>query len=188
VAKREISMSVFRVKLTNNRQGLLDIYDNQRTAYIMGPNRVNRRLKDGETFTDCNYWKRFSYPNLPLEEAFIEVVEDDGTIYSDQIKDNTYPKVYDISAAAGSSFAANRADIAGDSGSFALFAQISNQGEESVRVRLNGMETAIIDLPAGATQTFAVGDLTIGLIEVANPSGVEVGVQVVVSVRVVSTS
>lgn len=181
-------MSVFRVRLTNSRQGLLDIYDNQRTAYIMGPNRINRRLKDGDVFTDCNYWKRFSYPNVPLEEAFIEVVEDDGTIYSDQIRDNTYPKVYNLVAAPGSSFGDNRADIAGDSGSFALFAQISNQGAESVSVRLNGLDTAVIDLPSGATQTFAVGDLTIGLIEVENPSESEVSVQVVVSVRVVSTS
>jgi hypothetical protein len=181
-------MSVFRVRLSNSRQGLLDIYDNQRTAYIMGPNRINRRLKDGEVFKDCNYWKRFAYPNVPLEEAFIEVVEDDGTIYSDQVKDNTYPKVYDITAAAGSGFASNKADIAGDSGSFALFAQITNQGSDSVRVRMNGMDSAVIDLPAGATQTFAVGDLTIGLIEVANPSEEEADVQIVVSIRAVSTS
>lgn len=181
-------MSVFKVRLTNNRQGLLDIHDNQRTAYIMGPNHVNRKLKDGEVFTDCNYWKRFAYPNVPLEEAFIEVVSDDGTIYSDHVKDNTYPKVYNITAAAGSGFADNRADIMGDSGSFALFAQIVNQGSESVRVRLNGMDTAVIDLPASATQTFAVGDLTIGLLEVANPSESPVNVQIVVSVRVVATS
>jgi hypothetical protein len=186
--KRGGQMSIFRVRLSNNRQGLLDIYDNQRTAYIMGPNRITRRLKDGDLFTDCNYWKRFAYPNVPLEEAFIEVVEDDGTIYSDLVANNTYPKVYNLSTAGGSSFSDNKADIARDSGSFALFAQISNHGSESVRVRLNGMDTAIIDLPAGATQTFAVGDLTIGLIEVANPSGEEVGVQIVVSVRVVSTS
>jgi len=181
-------MSVFRVKLTNSRQGRLDIYDNQRTAYITGPNRINRKLKDGETFVDCNYWKRFTYPNVPLEEAFIEVVEDDGTIYSDVVANNTYPKVYNLLAEAGSSFSDNRADIEGDSGSFALFAQISNHGSESVRVRLNGMDTAIIDLPAGATQTFAVGDLTIGMIEVENSSEEEVSVQIVVSVRVVSTS
>lgn len=181
-------MSIFRVKLTNSRQGLLDIYDNQRSAYIMGPNRVNRRLKDGEVFKDCNYWKRFAYPNVPLEEAFIEVVEDDGTIYSDQIKDNTYPKVYNILAAAGSSFENNVADIMGDSGSFALFAQIVNQGSESIKLRLNGLDTAVIDIPGGAAQTFAVGDLTIGTLEVANPSETAIPVQIVVSVRVVATS
>lgn len=181
-------MSVFKVRLTNSRQGLLDIHDNQRTAYIMGPNRVNRKLKDGEVFTDCNYWKRFAYPNVPLEESFIEVLEDDGTIYSDLVRDNTYPRVYNISAAAGSSFEENKAEIAQDSGSFALFAQIVNQSSDPVRVRLNGLDSAVIDLPGGATQTFAVGDLTIGLLEVENQSQNAANVQIVVSIRVSSNS
>jgi hypothetical protein len=183
-------MSVFRVRLTNSRQGLLDIYDNQRTAYIMGPNRVNRKLKDGETFVDSNYWKRFAYPNVPLEEAFIEVVEDDGTIYSDTISENTYPKVYDLLVEAGSTFAANKADIAGDSGSFALFAQITNKSDsDSVKVRINGLASAVIDIPAGATQTFNPGEVTIGLLEVDNSEGQgDVAVQIVVSIRVVSRS
>lgn len=183
-------MSVFRVKLQNSRQGRLDIYDNQRTAYIMGPNRINRKLKDGETFTDSNYWKRFAYPNVPLEEAFIEVVYDDGTIYSDKIAENTYPRVYNITAAAGSTYAQNKADIAGDSGSFALFAQITNKSEtDGVKVRINGLDTAIIDIPAGATQTFNPGEVTIGTLEVDNSLGEgDVGVQILVSVSSVAKS
>jgi hypothetical protein len=183
-------MSVFRVKLTNTRQGLLDVYDNQRTAYITGPNRINRKLKDGETFVDCNYWKRFAYPNVPLEEAFIEVVEDDGTIYSDKISENTYPKVYDLIAVTGSTYADNKADIVKDSGSWALFAQITNKSDsDGVKVRLNGLNTAIIDLPAGSTQVFSVGDLTIGSIEVDNGSGsADVQVQILVSVSSIGTS
>lgn len=182
-------MSVFKVKLQNSRQGLLDVYDNQRTAYIMGPNKVNRILKDGQTFVDSNYWKRFAYPQVSLEEAFIEVIEDDGTIYSDAVQENVYPRVYNLLAAPGSSFEANKADIASDTRSFALFAQIVNWGGEAVKVRLNGLDTAVIDLPGGATQTFDVGDLTIGKIEVANPEGEEsVKVQIVVSVRATSTS
>jgi hypothetical protein len=180
-------MSVFRVKLNNSRQGTLDIYDNQRTAYITGPNRVNRRLKDGETFVDCNYWKRFAYPQVSLEEAFIEVIEDDGTVYSDSISNNTYPRVYNIVAAPGSSFSENKADIQGDSGSFALFAQITNRSDsEAVRVRLNGSDSAIIDLPASSTQTFNVGEVTVGLLENTSESPVEV--QVIVSIRVAATS
>lgn len=182
-------MSVFRVRLSNSRQGNLDIYDNQRTAYIMGPNRVNRRLKDGETFVDCNYWKRFAHPQVPLDEAFIEVVEDDGTVYSDTISNNTYPRVYNIVANPGSAFSDNRADIQGDSGSFALFAQITNRSDsDSVRVRLNGSESAIIDLPASSTQTFNVGEVTIGLLEVENSSESAVEVQIIVSIRVATTS
>jgi hypothetical protein len=183
-------MSKFRVKLTNSKQGLLDIYDNQRSAYIMGPNKVNRKLRDGEIFFDSNYWKRFAYPQVPLEEAFIEIIEDDGTIYSDVISDNTYPRVYNIIAEPGSGFSENKADIAKDSRSFALFAQISNKSNtENVKIRLNGLDSAIIDLDAGSTQTFNPGDLTIGLIEIANLEGENsVSVQIVVSIRVTSTS
>lgn len=182
-------MSKFRVKLNNSRQGLLDIYDNQRTAYIMGPNRINRRLKDGDVFVDCNYWKRFAYPQVPLDEAFIEILEDDGTIYSDSISDNTYPKVYDIVAAPETGFSSNKADIQGDSGSFALFAQITNKSEtESVKIRLNGLGSAIIDLGAGNTQVFNAGEVTIGLLEIENNSSEAVPVQIVVSIRVVATS
>jgi hypothetical protein len=182
-------MSLFRVKLHNSRQGLMDVHDNQRTAYIMGPNRINRVLKDGEIFTDCNYWKRFAHPQLPLEEAFIEVVEDDGTIYSDSLADNTYPKVYDIIAAPESGFSDNKADIQGDSGSFALFAQITNKSEaEPVRIRINGLESAVLDLSAGNTQVFNAGEVTIGLLEVENSGSETVHVQIVVSIRVVATS
>lgn len=182
-------MSVFRVKLNNSRQGLLDIHDNQRSAYIMGPNRVNRKLKDGEVFTDCNYWKRFSYPQIPMEEAFIEVIEDDGTVYIDQSTNNTYPRVYNVSAAAGSAFAENKVEIYKESGSFALFAQITNRNVDSdVKIRLNGLDSAIIDLPAGSIQTFNVGEVAIGLLEVENHSENAVEVQVIVSIKVVSRS
>lgn len=181
-------MSVFRVKLSNNRQGLLDIHDNQRTAFIMGPNRTNRKLKDGETFVDCNYWKRFAYPNVPLEEAFIEVIEDDGTIWSDRISENNYPKVYDIVAQPGSVFNQNKADIANDSKSWALFAQITNKGANSVKIRLNGLNSAVIDLDQSSTQVFNSGEITIGLIEIENLSEEAVHVQIVVSIQAVATS
>jgi hypothetical protein len=68
-------MSVFRVKLQNVDQGKLDINpvtsaafttSKQRTIYAMGPKKVNRKLADGDTFTDCNYWKRFAYPQVSL--------------------------------------------------------------------------------------------------------------------------
>jgi hypothetical protein len=183
-------MSVFRVRLTNSRQGLLDIHDNQRTAYIMGPNRINRKLKDGESFTDCNYWKRFAYPNVPLEEAFIEVVEDDGTIYGDKVAENTYPRVYNLVASPGSTYSQNKADIAGDSGSWAIFAQITNKSEtDDIKIRINGLNTAIIDIPAGATQTFNPGEVTIGTLEIDNGSGSQpAGVQILVSVSSVGRS
>ena len=98
-------MSVFRVKLNNAAQGALDINPStllefntsiQRTIYVTGPKRIYRKLLDGETFTDCNYWKKFAYPQVPYDQAFIEVVSDDGSIYSEIEEENNYPMVYNI--------------------------------------------------------------------------------------------
>lgn len=84
-------MSVFKVQLNTIAQGQLDInpltgvqFDPsiQRTMYCPGPNGIWRKLADGAQFTDCNYWMRFAYPNVPLEQAFIAVVTDDGIPYS----------------------------------------------------------------------------------------------------------
>ena len=69
-------MSVFKVKLQNVDQGLMDLDPSthplssgsaatygqlgspedislQRQIFVAGPNRTYRLLKDGETFTDC---------------------------------------------------------------------------------------------------------------------------------------
>jgi hypothetical protein len=199
-------MSVFRVALNNVKQGLLDLNPStasagavtgqglgnqmnpsiQRGVYVMGPNLINRLLIDGQTFTDCNYWKRFAAPQVPYEEAIVEVVTDDGSIYSDVATENTFPRVFDVDAAAGSTFADNQADIAGDTGGFAVFAQITNNGSEAVRIRLNGLTTAVFDLPASSSQIFDKGDLSISLIEIdhsASGAATTVPVQIITSVR-----
>ncbi len=102
-------MSVFRVKLNNVDQGRLDLdpsthsagagygqlgdafgVSKQRQVYVMGPKKINRLLSDGETFSDCNYWKRFAYPQVSYEQAIVEVVSDDGSVYSDVEEENTF--------------------------------------------------------------------------------------------------
>lgn len=192
-------MSVFRVKLNNAGQGGMDINPStglmsstsyQRTIYVAGPNKINRKLKDGDQFTDCNYWKRFAFPQMPLDQAFIEVVSDDGSIYSDMEDDNTYPKVYDVLVANGSTYTANVVDILGDSGGHAIFVQIANQGGTAVKVRLNGVTDAIFDLGGGETQVFNHGDLSITKLEFANTvsGGSDSNVQVLVSVKSVCNS
>ena len=140
-------MSVFRVALNNVDQGLLDLDPSgatagsivgqglgsqmspsiQRGVYIMGPNLINRLLVDGETFTDCNYWKRFAYPNVPLNEAFIEVVTDDGSIFSDIAGENTFPVATTLTVVASSVFTDNEFDIITTYGGPAIFTQITNQ-------------------------------------------------------------
>lgn len=192
-------MSVFRVKLNNTEQGLLDrqplgtqfATSIQRQVYVMGPNRINRLLRDGETFTDCNYWKRFAYPQSPLNEAFIEVVTDDGSVYSDyDASENVYPKVYSLTCDGGSSWTDNVADILGDTGGFAVFCQVTNQDSGSVQVRLNGKATAVFTLAGNTSQVFNAGDLTISKVEVDNSaSGAsEVVVEILCSVKSVATS
>ena len=200
-------MSVFKVALNSIAQGNMDLNPAsaapgqlgsemspsiQRTIYVAGPNHTYRKLKDGEQFTDCNYWKRFAYPQCPLADAFIQVVTDDGSAYSDVSDENTYAKVYDLSIANGTTYSAgaNIVDILGDTGGFAVFVQIANQGGTAVKVRLNGTANAIFDLGAGETQVFNHGDLSITKLEFANTvsGGATTAVQVLVSVKSVCNS
>lgn len=176
-------MSKFKVKLHNQAQGTLDAGGNQRSAYIMGPDQRNRILDDGEIFTDSNYWKRFAYPQVSLEDAFIEVLEDDGSVFVDNRREAIFPKVYDIEAQPESDFSDNKAEIHKDTNGYALFAQITNKSSEAVEFRLNGLNSAIIDLPSGSTQVFNSGDLIINLIEIKNESESVVDVQIVLSIN-----
>ena len=204
-------MSVFKVALNSIAQGNMDLNPAtatsisalnhsqlgtgmspsiQRTIYVAGPNHTNRKLKDGDQFTDCNYWKRFAYPQCALADAFIEVVTDDGSVYSDVSDENTYAKVYDLSITNGSTYTANVVVILGDTGGFAVFVQIANQGGTAVKVRLNGTANAIFDLGAGETQVFNHGDLSVTKLEFANTvsGGATTAVQVLVSVKSVCNS
>ena len=211
-------MSVFQVVLNNVGQGLLDLDPSsarsaygqnavtgqglggqmdpsiQRGVYVMGPNLINRLLIDGSTFTDCNYWKQFAYPQVPYNEAFIEVITDDGSVYSSIASENVFPKVFDLSVVAGTTYTetANTADILSDTGGFAVFAQVTNKdGSQDVKMRLNGVTDAIMDLPANSTQVFNAGDLSITKIEIDNSVSGATGpveVQIVVSVRAVCNS
>ncbi len=206
-------MSVFRVKLNSQEQGLLDRQPTadpklaagqmatslQRQVYVMGPNKVNRLLSDGETFTDCNYWKRFApyhATNNPagcdLVHAFIEIVTDDGSVYSDIPGENTYPRVYNLSCGAGSGYTDNVADVLGDTGGYAVFAQLTNShATQAVSVRLNGNTDAVFTLSATEVQIFNAGDLAISKIEVANNESGAAGpvvVEILLSVKSICNS
>ena len=174
-------MSVFKVHLNYpGKQGYLDFNpataspgylgnqmqpSKQRTMFCAGPNLIYRELFDGQVFTDCNYWKRFAYPQVPQETAFIEVLVDDGSIFSDIPGENTFPKVfYPYPVAAADTFATNFIDIVGTYGSAATFVQITNLGtiaNQDITVELNGDVGAVMLLAAGDTQVFNAGDLAI---------------------------
>lgn len=192
-------MSVFKVAINNKAQGLLDTNPStgvqivpslQRTIYVAGPNRKIRELVDGTTFTDCNYWKRFAYPQVPLEYQIVEVLDDDGSIYSDIAGENTFPKVYNITCAAGSIYSANVADILTDTGGYATFVQITNLGSSTLSVKINGQSGAIFSLNGGDTQVFNAGDLTITNLSFDNSASgaVETSVQVICAVRSICNS
>lgn len=195
-------MSVFKVSLQQSFQGNLDLDPTspgsevnpsvQRTMYVTGPNHTYRKLKDGDIFTDCNYWKRFAYPQVPQEQAFIEVMSDDGSMYSDYSEENTFPKVYDLTIVNGTSYSdpANVADILVDTGGYAVFVQISNQGSTAVKCRLNGVTDAIFDLGPSETQLFNYGDLAVTKLEFANVAsgGSDTDVQILTSIKSICNS
>lgn len=181
-------MSKFRVKLNNGKQGLLDINPSevsiQRSMYVAGPNRIYRRLKDGEEFVDSNYWKRFAYPQASLEEAFIEVIEDDGSVYSDYVQNNNAPRVYSLDLLANSDFESNKLDIESEENGFATFVQITNNGTESVKVRMNSDNNAVFILRASETQIFSQGELNLNKLEFKNESIETISVQIITSIKV----
>lgn len=182
-------MSVFRVKLNNVNQGRLDLdpstyvagasygqlgsafaVSNQRQVYVMGPKKINRLLKDGETFTDCNYWKRFAYPQVPYDQAIVEVVSDDGSVYSDVESENTFVvgRQFTLATSYNSN---NTLDFVNLYGSPAKFLQITNtHNSYSVTVELNGDTNATLTLAAGDSQIFNSGDLSITQIRLKSSS------------------
>src|SRR5262252_1576913 len=205
-------MSVFKVTLNNPCQGYMDIDPRtqainpsavdstgvqmnpsiQRTIYVTGPNRTWRKLFDGQTFTDCNYWKRFAYPQVPLDQAFIKVVTDDGSVYSDFAAENNFPVINNVSVVGGTSYStpANVIDYVGTYGNPASFVQLTNNSTGTVKVRLNGNTSAVFALTGGITQVFNAGDLSVSKLEFDNSASgsTTVSVSVLASVTSVCSS
>lgn len=200
-------MSVFQVKLQSTAQGLLDIdpstgvastTSKQRTMMVTGPKGIQRQLADGEQFTDSNYWKQFAYPQVPLEQAFINVITDDGSVYSDIPTENVYPVVWlpgtdGVIGAGDDETDTNMSlDIVATYGAPAQFVQIQNtDSSDSVQVILNGSADATFTLDHSSTQIFNQGDLVVTKIEFDNSaSGAAAvnAVEVILSVKSVSNS
>ena len=192
-------MSEFKVKLNNNKQGLLDTdpssptnaqftTSKQRTMFVAGPNRKIRELKDGETFTDCNYWKRFAVPMMSEDNAFIEILSDDGSIYSNTASDNVFPLVSNFTVAQGSAYGDNEVDFATDFGSHASFVQIQNLGSFPCMVKLNGSSAAKFSLDNGATQVFNGGDLIVTKLNFEGDAGGATDIQIIAAVASVCNS
>jgi hypothetical protein len=178
-------MSVFAVQLTQGvgrtAQGALDPdvlsvsqsglpASIQRTMYCPGPNKTNRVLFDGQTFTDVNYWKRFTYAVTgDYSTAFINVLVDDGSVWNDDSPENFFPRSYTITAASGSTYAANVVNVLQDNGSPAVFTQITvSTAGSAPTFRFNGLASALLSIGNGTTQVFDNGDLQVTKIEIDN--------------------
>lgn len=170
-------MSLFQVKLNNGTQGMLDNDPNgesiQRSIYVAGPDRVNVQLKDGQVFKGSNYWKRFVYPQTSKDQAFLIVLEDDGSVWYDYSESNNIPRVYKLVVNVGSDFEDNTIDIESDYGKFAEFVQITNQSNEQVKIKLNGLSDAIFELGPKETQVFNYGEINIKKIEAGSVESAE---------------
>jgi len=166
----------------------------QRTVYIMGPRKINREIKDGTTFTDCNYWKRYCDAALTIgggataQTAILRCIYDDGTVWSDDQSENAYPKAallfpsaqfnaY-VSTAAypttplpfGATNGPDTFNITATFGQPAYFCSISNNQSsfaQAVQVRLNGDNGCIFTIPGSQDWIFNQGDCQIASIEVA---------------------
>lgn len=211
------TMSTFQVDLSNSQQGQLDIdpttgapfaTSKQRTVYIMGPNRVNRELKDGDTFVDSNYYKRFCYPQVPLDQAILTCTVDDGTVWSPVADENVFPVVWNpgtVTAGtitSGSTYTtgasnaptglSNYLNILATYGGPATFVQLVNSdSSHDCQVRLNGSTSAVITLHHATTQVFNSNELPITKLEFDNStSGASsvVGVQVTLGIKSVANS
>jgi hypothetical protein len=184
-------MSTFRVKLTqgDSRTGGGNLDENaqdgnysiQRTMYAMGPNKINRKLKDGDTFTDCNYWKRFAYPQVPYNEAFIQVVSDDGSVYVDG-EESLAVRAYNKTVTGGSTYSTsgNSVDILGDTGGYGRWATITTNAD--IQVKVNGLSTSIFTVEASTSHTFQAGDVLISSLQLAKSASGNATVEVLVGV------
>lgn len=187
-------MSVFKVKLQTLKQGLLDLDPSthplaagtgqgqygdlgdpisvslQRQMWVAGPNRTYRLLKDGETFTDCNYWKRFAFPQVSEEFSFIEVVTDDGSVYSDIPSENVF--AVGATETLDTTLDNTVIDFVTTYGGAARFLQVQNLDATAVVTgELNGDVNITFALNGGETQIFNNGDLSITLLKLATDAG-----------------
>ena len=164
----------------------------QRTMDVTGPNLTRRRLYDGETFTSTNYWKRFAPVSeggtLTEESAFIHIISDDGTPWSDKDKGlNKFAKVNVLDVVAGTCYStvANQLDFMALYGAVATYVQITT--DQDIKVLLNSSTEAEMDLDSG-THWFDNGDLPLTSLAFCNTeSGVtDATVEVVSTLEIIS--
>lgn len=189
-------MSTFQVQLQNIKQGTLDMnpttnplaagqaevygqlgipftISKQRQIFVCGPDRVYILLKDGQTFSGSNYWKRFAYPQVDYPFAFIAVLDDDGSVYSDVAEENTFGAGSGANAVTLNS-SWTTIDFVNTYGGPARFLQVQNVGANTLIGELNGDTDVTFALVKDETQIFNHGDLMITKLRLKSASGTDV--------------
>jgi hypothetical protein len=147
--------------------GVWKVDSAQRTMFAMGPNKINRKLTDGQVFTDCNYWKQFTYPTVPYNQAFIEVVTDDGSPYVAG-QQSTFIHTYSLTVTGGTTTTTGYqlVNFLGTDGGPAVWCTITPVA--SVQVRVNGNATSDFTVTGGTTYSFTIGEMLINTLQIAN--------------------
>jgi len=170
-------MSTFQVILTKlNRNTISGDALGQRTVNLPTPEGPHKTFKDREIIEGPNYWKRYCSPSMPHGEAFLVILEDDGTIYSDNDSENTYPFIVSKKVAPGSSYEdeGNEINLMKEQGTFATFALIRNKNaSQEINIKINGSKNAILELDGNDEISFDKGDLPISKLNFDNSEGKE---------------
>ena len=166
----------------------------QRTVYIMGPNRVNRERHDGETFTDCNYFKRYcaydplANPTGVTDPAnvILTCVYDDGSVWIDENPNRGPCRAVAVpQSVTFTGTSATGANFLSTYGGFANFLQITNLdtasgASHSLQVTLNGSTSSVFTVLSGDTVIFDKDDILISQVQVGpTASGQSIDAQVV---------
>ena len=186
-------MSLFKVALNNSVQGKLDINPQtglqfdpsiQRTAYITSCSGKIMEMADGTEFYGSNYYKQFvAVPEgtASLETCFLEIVEDDGSVYVTGQTANV-PVVSSVTTVTTQFVTA--VDYLTNYNGVASFVQITNNGASAVNVKLNGSTAAIFSLDSSSTQVFNNGDIQVSAIAFSAPTAAAASVQIIAGVHI----
>jgi hypothetical protein len=143
----------------------------QRSIFAAGPSKTYRLLTDGETFTDCNYWKQFAFPQVAKEFAFIEVVTDDGSTYSAVSGENSFAAGA-TETTLNTSYATVAVDLVTTYGGAARFLQLDNlDSTNDATMEINGDAAVELVIVNGTTQSFQRGSLVISSFRLKAASG-----------------
>jgi hypothetical protein len=164
----------------------------QRTVWLTGPNNVKRELHDGDSFTDCNYYKRYCYPYClgrtdqeRLQNAILVCDYDDGSTWIDGSGDvHAYGgKGHSLPTPVSVLLTAASPTLTIPSGSYANFVLMTNISPSSgaAFISLNGGQ-ATVTLDSGVTMTFDKSEICITSITVTGISGGSEAVEVLYSV------